>query len=71
MENAKYIVCYTEKKADDTVTCYTERFIGFAEAVARYTVFCGAYKSSVTLADIENNQILKQFSNLGEHIVIS
>jgi len=67
MNETKYIVCYTEHDAEGTnVTCFTERFDNFTEAVGRYTLFCGAYKNSVVLADVENSKIIRQFgiSNL-------
>ena len=65
MNEVKYIVCYTENNDDNTTTTeYTERFDNFLNAVERYTLFCGA-KTSVVLADVVNNQILKQFSCVG------
>ena len=71
MSETKYIVCYTDVDEDgQNVTCFTERFDNFTEAVSRYTLFCGAYKRSVTLSDVENGKVLEQFGFVGNSIVI-
>ncbi|MBE6876093.1 MAG: hypothetical protein IJJ69_07460 [Oscillospiraceae bacterium] len=72
MNEVKYIVCYTIEEADGmNVTCVTERFDNFTEAVGRYTLFCGVPKRSVILADVENNKILQQFGYIQNSIVIN
>lgn len=67
-----YIVCYTDLDEDGVnVTCITERFDNFTEAVGRYALFCGVPKRSVLLADVKNNKILQQFGYIANSIVIS
>ena len=72
MTETKYIVCYTDiVDGGENVTCVTERFDNFTEAVSRYALFCGVPKRSVILADVENNKILQQFGFVQNSIVIS
>ncbi len=72
MNETKYIVCYTDVVDNgENVTCVTERFDNFTEAVSRYALFCGVPKRSVILADVENNKILQQFGYIQNHIVIN
>ena len=72
MNETKYIVCYTDVVDNgENVTCVTERFDNFTEAVSRYALFCGVPKRSVILADVENNKILQQFGYIQNNIVIN
>ncbi len=72
MNETKYIVSYTDLNEDGVnVTCLTERFDNFTEAVSRYALFCGVPKRCVILADVKNDKILQQFGFIGDNAIIN